>query len=57
MIAAEFRYSRIPDAAEGQRAEVRAFLAEAMAGIPAIRRADSWMGFDAEFSRKLGTRG
>jgi alkylation response protein AidB-like acyl-CoA dehydrogenase len=28
-----------------------------MAGIPAIRRADSWMGFDAEFSRKLGARG
>lgn len=53
----QFRYSRIPPAAEAQRAEVRAFLKEALAGRAPVLRADSWMGFDAEFSRKLGSRG
>ena len=57
MIAAEFNYSRIPPAAEAQRGEIRAFLRESLAGFPAVRRADSWMGFDAEFSRRLGARG
>jgi alkylation response protein AidB-like acyl-CoA dehydrogenase len=36
---------------------VRRFLDEALAGVPADVRARSWLGFDAEFSRKLGTRG
>lgn len=53
----EFRYSRLPAEAEALRAEVRGFLAEALAGYPAVRRADSWMGFDADFSRRLGERG
>ena len=42
---------------EALRAEVRAFLAEALADVPAQRRAESWAGFDAAFSRKLGQRG
>lgn len=53
----QFKYSRIPPEAEAVRGEVRAFLADALKDNPAIRRADSWMGFDAEFSRKLGARG
>ena len=57
MIAAQFRYSRIPQAAQAQRAEVRNFLRETLAATPTARRADSWMGFNAEFSRKLGARG
>ncbi|MCY4756580.1 acyl-CoA dehydrogenase family protein [Pelomonas aquatica] len=57
MIANEFRYSRIPEAAEAQREEVRSFVREALADYPLERRADSWMGFDAGFSRKLGARG
>ncbi len=57
MIASEFRYSRIPPAAEALRSEVRGFLSEALAHFAPARRADSWMGFDAEFSRKLGARG
>lgn len=57
MISSEFKYSRLPAAAEAQRTEIRDFLREAMAGYPPVRRADSWMGFDAEFSRKLGKRG
>ncbi len=57
MIAAEFRYSRIPAAAEDLRTEVRSFLRDALADFPPERRADSWMGFDAGFSRQLGARG
>jgi alkylation response protein AidB-like acyl-CoA dehydrogenase len=57
MIAEQFRYSRIPAAAEEQRAEVRSFLRETLADRAPVHRAESWMGFDAEFSRKLGARG
>jgi alkylation response protein AidB-like acyl-CoA dehydrogenase len=53
----QFKYSRIPPEAEALRSEVRAFLADTLKDYPAIRRADSWMGFDAEFSRRLGARG
>lgn len=44
-------------AAEAVRAEVRAFLAEEMPRYTALRRAESWLGFDPEFSRKMGERG
>jgi len=47
----------LPEAAEGLRADVRRFLDEALAGMSADRRARSWLGFDAEFSRALGARG
>jgi len=47
----------IPAAAETLRADLRAFLNEAMAAMPAERRARSWAGFDADFSRQLGQRG
>ncbi|MBR9909225.1 MAG: acyl-CoA dehydrogenase [Gammaproteobacteria bacterium] len=53
----QFNYTRIPADAELLRAEVREFLSQTLADFPAVRRADSWMGFDAEFSRKLGARG
>jgi alkylation response protein AidB-like acyl-CoA dehydrogenase len=39
------------------RAEVRAFLAEALAGLPPQLRAHSWNGHSPDFSRKLGARG
>lgn len=39
------------------RAEVRHFLDSELAGMDPIRRAQSWAGFDASFSRKLGARG
>jgi alkylation response protein AidB-like acyl-CoA dehydrogenase len=51
------QYSRIPPEAEKLRHEIRAFLDGALVGLPAVRRADSWMGFDAQFSRRLGERG
>ena len=43
--------------AETLRAEVRAFLATAMADRPAAKRAQSWSGFDPAFSRKIGEQG
>jgi alkylation response protein AidB-like acyl-CoA dehydrogenase len=56
-VLTQLRYSRIPAAAEDLRQEVRAFLDEALLDLQAVRRADSWMGFDAQFSRRLGERG
>ena len=43
--------------AEALRREIRAFLADELAGRPAIDRAQSWNGVDPAFSRKLGARG
>lgn len=53
----QFNYCRIPTAAEQLRGEVREFLQQTLSEFPAVRRADSWMGFNAQFSRKLGARG
>jgi len=53
----DFDFATIPPAAEAFRAEVRSFLDREMPGIPPIVRADSWMGYDAEFSRRLGAAG
>ena len=47
----------LPPECEQFRAEVRRFLAENLAGLPAVRRARNWMAFDAAFSRALGARG
>ena len=47
----------LPPECAALRAEVRAFLAEAMVDIPAARRNRNWSGADAQFSRKLGQRG
>jgi len=44
-------------AAEALRGEVRAFLAEHLAGRTPLQRSDSWNGFNREFSRALGGRG
>lgn len=45
------------DAAEALRGEVRDFLAEQLAGRSSLEKAESWNGFDREFSRALGARG
>lgn len=47
----------IPAEDEALRPEVRAFLTDAMADLPAHVRARSWGGYDAEFSRELGRKG
>ena len=53
----QFQYSRIPAEAEALRVKVRDFLASTMADSPPLMRARSWMGFDPDFSRKLGKQG
>jgi alkylation response protein AidB-like acyl-CoA dehydrogenase len=45
------------DALKPLRAEVRAFLREHAASRGAVLRAQSWSGYDPEFSRALGARG
>ncbi|WP_313405966.1 acyl-CoA dehydrogenase family protein [Stutzerimonas kunmingensis] len=57
MSITQFNYSRIPAEAESLRAEVREFIRSNLADYPATARAQSWMGFDADFSRKLGAQG
>lgn len=47
----------VSETAEKLRGEVRAFLATAVAGRPPVRRAESWNGFDRDFSRALGAQG
>jgi len=47
----------LPPDCEALRAEVRAFLAEAMVNIPAVRRNRNWSGASPEFSRKMAARG
>jgi alkylation response protein AidB-like acyl-CoA dehydrogenase len=42
---------------EALRREVRVFLADELAAMPALVRAKSWNGFDADFSRKVAARG
>jgi hypothetical protein len=52
-----FRLAALPAATASFRAEVKAFLASSLEPAPADIRARSWMGFDADFSRKLAARG
>ena len=47
----------IPAEDESLRTELRAFLVKAVSTMTAERRARSWSGFDADFSRALGERG
>ena len=53
----QFKYHRISEDREALREEVRAFLQEELLGYSAVSGADSWMGYDVDFSRKLGDRG
>jgi alkylation response protein AidB-like acyl-CoA dehydrogenase len=54
-----FRFDavRLPDACEPLRREVRAFLADTLAGYPARRRAYTWTGWDENFTRAVAARG
>lgn len=47
----------IPAEAEALRPKVRAFLDEQLKDMPLPRRARSWMGFDADFSRAMAAQG
>src|SRR5690625_4599502 len=50
-------FTLIPAEDEALRKPVRHFLEETVMALPAERRARSWMGFDAGFSRALAQRG
>ncbi|WP_199504677.1 acyl-CoA dehydrogenase family protein [Qipengyuania sp. YIM B01966] len=52
-----FGWARLPDSDADLRERVRAVVREQIADLPPDRRARSWMGFDATFSRRLGTAG
>jgi len=52
-----FSLRAIPEEDEALRAPLRALIAAHVAALPADRRARSWMGFDAKFSRALGQAG
>ncbi len=57
MGAFRFEPAQLPPEAEKLRAEVRAFLAETMPGIPAHIRAGTWSRSDEDFSRRLAAKG
>jgi alkylation response protein AidB-like acyl-CoA dehydrogenase len=57
MSIAQFDYSVIPEAADALREQVRAFLGTELAHCTPSQRAHSWMGFDANFSRRLASQG
>ncbi|MCW5752135.1 MAG: acyl-CoA dehydrogenase family protein [Alphaproteobacteria bacterium] len=52
-----FEAVSLPPEAEAFRAEVKSFINEHLAGMKPVARADSWNGFSADFSRRLGARG
>lgn len=49
--------SKIPEQDEAIRQEVRAFAQQETAHLSPVIRARSWMGFSAEFSRKMAQKG
>lgn len=52
-----FQPCSLPQKTEQLRKEVRAFLNESSQGWAAVDRAQSWDGFDPQFSREVGARG
>jgi len=53
----QFTHTPTPAEAEGLRHEVRGWVRDAIQDIPPVVRAQSWMGVDEAFSRKLGAKG
>jgi acyl-CoA dehydrogenase len=47
----------LPPECEALRAEVRAFLAEALVELPVAKRVRNWAGSNPEFTRKMAARG
>jgi acyl-CoA dehydrogenase len=47
----------LPPECEALRAEVRAFLADAMVDVPVAKRVRNWAGSNPEFTRKMAARG
>ena len=55
--ALDIEPSALDERCEALRVEVRQFLREELADRPPAKRAESWVGADPSFSRKLGQRG
>lgn len=53
----QFQLTQLPPEAERLRGEVRAFLAAELGALAPELKAQSWSGFNPDFSRKLGARG
>ncbi len=53
----QFQLATLPPEAERLRGEVRAFLTGELASLAPELKAQSWSGFNPDFSRKLGARG
>ena len=49
--------NELPPETQSLREEVRTFLAEELADYPAVKRAETWMGYDKSFSKKMGDQG
>ena len=56
-IIESFLPATVPPEDEALRPRVRAFLADALRGMPPALRARSWLGHDADFSRALARQG
>jgi len=56
-VLAALALTAIPPEDEALRGDVRAFLDATIAALPPEVRARSWMGFDADFSRRLAANG
>lgn len=52
-----FDLCELPKETESLRQEVRDFLAEELKDVPLTTRAQTWMSFDGEFSKKVGAKG
>ncbi len=52
-----FDLCELPKETESLRQEVRSFLAEELKDVPLTTRAQTWMSFDGEFSKKVGAKG
>ncbi len=53
----QFQLAALPPEAERLRGEVREFLSRELGNLAPELKAQSWSGFNPEFSRKLGARG
>lgn len=53
----QFQLAHLPAEAERLRGEVRAFLSAELGALAPELRAQSWSGFNPDFSRRLGARG
>jgi alkylation response protein AidB-like acyl-CoA dehydrogenase len=56
-LLSQLHIAQLPPHAEAMRARVKNFLAEELPPAPLSQRARSWMGFDADFSRRLARQG